>query len=119
VLPFIERMGVAYAVANAIVARAGALTCQEIANAGLPSLLIPYPYATHDHQWHNALRLQEVGAAQVVRQGELDPARLAATIRAWLDDPAGRARQAAAAHRLAAPDAATKVAAELLAAAAR
>ena len=117
VVPFIDRMGAAYGLADAIIGRAGALTCQEIANAGLPSLLIPYPYATHDHQYHNALRLQEAGAAEVVRQTDIDGARIAATIRAWLDDPARRARQATAARSLAAPNAAAQVAGEVLAAA--
>lgn len=117
VYPFIDRMGAAYGLADAVVARAGALTCQEIANAGLPSLLIPYPYATNDHQWHNALRLKEAGAAQVVRQDALTGELIATTLRAWLDDPASRARQGEAALRLAAPDAAAKVAKELLAAA--
>jgi UDP-N-acetylglucosamine--N-acetylmuramyl-(pentapeptide) pyrophosphoryl-undecaprenol N-acetylglucosamine transferase len=117
VVGFIDRMGAAYGLADAIIGRAGALTCQEIANAGLPSLLIPYPYATHDHQWYNALRLKEAGAAEVVRQEAVDGTVIAKAVRAWLDDPAARTRQGAAARRLAAPDAAAKVAAEVLAAA--
>lgn len=117
VVPFIDRMGVAYGLADAVVARAGALTCQEIANAGLPSLLIPYPYATNDHQWHNALRLKEAGAAAVVRQEAATGDFIATTLRAWLDVPDARRRQGEAAQSLAAPDAAAKVAAEVLAAA--
>ncbi|RMF78868.1 MAG: UDP-N-acetylglucosamine--N-acetylmuramyl-(pentapeptide) pyrophosphoryl-undecaprenol N-acetylglucosamine transferase, partial [Nitrospirae bacterium] len=117
VLPFIDRMGAAYAAADAVVARAGALTCQELANAGLPALLIPYPYAAGDHQWHNALRLREVGAAEVVRQAEVDGARVAETVRRWLEESGRLRRQGEAARRLARPEAARRVAEALLAAA--
>jgi len=117
VVPFIERMGVAYGAANAVIARAGAMSCQEIANAGLPSLLIPYPYAANDHQWYNGLRLREAGGALLLRQETVDGEVVAEVIRSWVEDPDGRRRQGAAAHTLAAPDAAERVADALLAAA--
>jgi UDP-N-acetylglucosamine--N-acetylmuramyl-(pentapeptide) pyrophosphoryl-undecaprenol N-acetylglucosamine transferase len=117
VAPFIERMGAAYSAADAVIARAGAMSCQEIANAGLPSLLIPYPYAANDHQWYNGLRLREVGSALLLRQETVDGEVVAEVIRNWVQDPEGRRRQGAAAHALAAPDAADRIAEALLAAA--
>jgi UDP-N-acetylglucosamine--N-acetylmuramyl-(pentapeptide) pyrophosphoryl-undecaprenol N-acetylglucosamine transferase len=116
VVPFIERMGAAYGAADAVIARAGAMSCQEIANAGLPSLLIPYPYAANDHQWYNGLRLREAGGALLLRQETVDGEVVAEVVRNWVADPDGRARQGAAAHTLAAPDAAQRVADALLSA---
>jgi UDP-N-acetylglucosamine--N-acetylmuramyl-(pentapeptide) pyrophosphoryl-undecaprenol N-acetylglucosamine transferase len=114
VAPFIERMGAAYGAADAVIARAGAMSCQEIANAGLPSLLIPYPYAANDHQWYNGLRLREVGGALLLRQETVDGEVVAEVVRGWIEDPDGRRRQGAAAHTLAAPDAADRIADALL-----
>jgi len=118
VVPFIERMGAAYGAADAVIARAGAMSCQEIANAGLPSLLIPYPYAANDHQWYNGLRLREAGGALLLRQETVDGEVVAEVIKSWVEDPDGRCRQGAAARTLAAPDAAQRVADALLSAAA-
>jgi UDP-N-acetylglucosamine--N-acetylmuramyl-(pentapeptide) pyrophosphoryl-undecaprenol N-acetylglucosamine transferase len=117
VAPFIERMGAAYGAADAVIARAGAMSCQEIANAGLPSLLIPYPYAANDHQWYNGLRLREVGGALLLRQETVDGEVVAEVVRNWVQDPEERRRQGAAAHALAAPDAADRIADALLASA--
>jgi UDP-N-acetylglucosamine--N-acetylmuramyl-(pentapeptide) pyrophosphoryl-undecaprenol N-acetylglucosamine transferase len=114
VAPFIERMGAAYGAADAVIARAGAMSCQEIANAGLPSLLIPYPYAANDHQWYNGLRLREAGGALVLRQEAVDGEVVADVVRNWVDDPEGRRRQGTAAHTAAAPDAADQIADALL-----
>ncbi|HEX9592386.1 MAG TPA: undecaprenyldiphospho-muramoylpentapeptide beta-N-acetylglucosaminyltransferase [bacterium] len=117
VAPFIERMGAAYGAAGAVIARAGAMSCQEIANAGLPSLLIPYPYAANDHQWYNGLRLREAGGALLLRQETVDGEVVADVVRSWIEDPDGRQRQGGAAHTLAAPDAADRIADLLLASA--
>ena len=80
---FLERMELAYAVADAVVARAGATTIAEIAVCGIPSLLIPYPYATGRHQEANARALQRAGAATMVLDDELDGRVLADRI-GWL-----------------------------------
>jgi UDP-N-acetylmuramate--alanine ligase len=69
---FLERMELAYAVADAVVARAGATTIAEIGVSGLPSLLVPYPYATGRHQEANARALQRAGAATMLLDDELD-----------------------------------------------
>lgn len=72
---YIERMGEAFAVADLIVARAGATTLAEITACGKPALVIPWEQAANDHQWHNARALEErdactlVGEAAIVRRG--------------------------------------------------
>jgi UDP-N-acetylglucosamine--N-acetylmuramyl-(pentapeptide) pyrophosphoryl-undecaprenol N-acetylglucosamine transferase len=77
VMPFIENMQKAYAWADLVVCRAGALTIAEITSVGLPSILVPYPWAVDDHQTANARILVELGAAQCVQQAVLTPDWLA------------------------------------------
>src|SRR5690606_22225128 len=77
VLPFIDDMAAAYRWADFAVCRAGALTVAELAAAGLPAVLVPYPHAIDDHQFHNARWLEQGGAALILREAELDPRRLA------------------------------------------
>ena len=87
----------------------------EIAAAGRPSILVPYPYAAQRHQHANADWMADGGAAVVIEDSELEPARLRALAGELLGDPdAARARWRAAARALARPDAAERVAAELL-----
>ncbi len=74
---FLERMELAYAVADLVVARAGATTIAEVTACGLPSLLVPYPYATARHQEANARALQRVGAAALLLDEDLTPEVLA------------------------------------------
>ncbi len=77
VTPFIFQMPEAYAVADLIVSRAGATTLAEITAIGVPSILIPYPYAASSHQEMNALRLSQSGAAVMLRENELSGKTLA------------------------------------------
>jgi len=77
VVAFIDDMAARYAQADVVVCRAGAMTVAELAVAGLPGILIPYPYAVDDHQRANARFLAEQGAAQLLPQAELTPGRLA------------------------------------------
>ena len=95
VLPFLDRMELAYAAADLVVARAGASSIAEIAACGLPSLLVPYPYATANHQEVNARALERAGAASVLVDSEMTPetlvARLGSMISGGLKDMAGRA----------------------------
>ncbi len=105
---FIDDMAAAYAQADLVVCRAGAMTVAEVAAAGVASLMVPFPHAVDDHQTTNARFLSERGAALLVPQSELTRERLAREI-AGLDRPrllaiAQRARE------LARPDAATQVA---------
>lgn len=71
--PFIEDMAAAYRWADLVIARAGALTIAELAAAGVPSILIPFPYAVDDHQSYNARYLTNAGAAILLPEKELTP----------------------------------------------
>jgi UDP-N-acetylglucosamine--N-acetylmuramyl-(pentapeptide) pyrophosphoryl-undecaprenol N-acetylglucosamine transferase len=108
--PYIEDMAEAYAWADLALCRAGAMTLAELAAAGLGAVLVPFPFAVDDHQTHNARYLSERGAALLLPQSELTPARLAETL-AGLAAARGRLlAMAEAARALARPDAAEAVA---------
>jgi UDP-N-acetylglucosamine--N-acetylmuramyl-(pentapeptide) pyrophosphoryl-undecaprenol N-acetylglucosamine transferase len=114
VVPFIEDVARAIADADLVVARAGAGTIAELTAIGRPSILVPFPHATDDHQARNAEALARAGAAICVRQERADPASLAAAIGRLLSDAASRRAMADAARRRGRPDAAERVARELL-----
>jgi UDP-N-acetylglucosamine--N-acetylmuramyl-(pentapeptide) pyrophosphoryl-undecaprenol N-acetylglucosamine transferase len=115
---FVDDMAAAYAAADFAITRSGALTVSELAAAGLGSLLVPFPAAVDDHQARNAAYLVEAGAAQMIREPQLTPERLAGELRQIL--AGGRDRPLAmanAARRVAVTDAADRVAELCLAAA--
>ena len=87
----------------------------ELAAAGLPAVLVPYPHATADHQTANARFIEAAGAAVVVPDAELDGPRLAREVGALLAAPQRLATMAKAARAVARPDAADRIAEELLA----
>lgn len=113
---FLERMELAYAVADAVVARAGATTIAEIAVSGLPSLLIPYPYATGRHQEANARALQRAGAATMLLDDELDGHVLADRIGWLLSDDERLRSMGERARAWSKPDAANALARTVVAA---
>ena len=115
--PFIERFGEALLASDLCVARSGG-SIFEIASHGRPAILIPYPHATADHQASNARWMADAGAAVVLPDAELTPQRLRAQVDALLGDPARLAAMAESSARLARPNAAADVAAEVLRAAA-
>jgi UDP-N-acetylglucosamine--N-acetylmuramyl-(pentapeptide) pyrophosphoryl-undecaprenol N-acetylglucosamine transferase len=80
VQPFIHDMAAAYAWADLVICRSGALTVSEIAAAGVASVLIPYPFAVDDHQTANGRFLSDAGAARLFRQQDLTAATLAAEL---------------------------------------
>ncbi len=86
VTPYLERMEMAYAVADLAVCRAGAMTIAELTACGVPAILVPYPHATHDHQTENAKGLVDRGAAEMVADSELQGDDLARRIEALLRD---------------------------------
>ena len=114
---YVSPFGQALVAADLAVARAGG-SVFELAQYGLPAILIPYPHASADHQTANARWMAEAGAATIVPDAELTPARLRSEVDALLGDPERLAGMAAASRRLARPDAAAVVAREVLAAAA-
>jgi UDP-N-acetylglucosamine--N-acetylmuramyl-(pentapeptide) pyrophosphoryl-undecaprenol N-acetylglucosamine transferase len=77
VVAFIDDMSAAYAWADLVLCRSGALTVAELAAAGVAAILVPYPYAVDDHQTANARWLSEAGAALVIAQAQLTPKWLA------------------------------------------
>jgi UDP-N-acetylglucosamine--N-acetylmuramyl-(pentapeptide) pyrophosphoryl-undecaprenol N-acetylglucosamine transferase len=95
--------------ADLVVCRAGATTLAELAAAGRPSVLVPFPAATDDHQRKNARVLAEAGAAVVLDERDLSPARLAETVAALLGDADRLAGMAAAARQFARADAAARI----------
>ena len=115
-LPFIRDMASAYAIADVVICRAGALTVSELAAAGIASVLVPFPAAVDDHQTFNARYLADQSAAVLLPQTELTPRRLADLLlgftRDKLLDMANRARA------LGKPDAARIVAEHCMAVAA-
>lgn len=95
IVPFLEDMQAALAAAHLVVSRAGASAVSEILAVGRPSLLIPYPFASGDHQRHNALELERKGAALCLPRGASIEAWVLAEFMALHGDP-GRAQQMAA-----------------------
>jgi UDP-N-acetylglucosamine--N-acetylmuramyl-(pentapeptide) pyrophosphoryl-undecaprenol N-acetylglucosamine transferase len=108
----------ALAAADLVVARAGGSVFEIVAH-GRPAILVPYPHAAADHQTTNARWMAQGGAAVAIPDGELNAARLARETAALLADPLRLRAMAAAARRLARPEAAREIADELLEAAAR
>jgi UDP-N-acetylglucosamine--N-acetylmuramyl-(pentapeptide) pyrophosphoryl-undecaprenol N-acetylglucosamine transferase len=113
---YIPNFSEALLASDVVVARAGG-SVFEIAAQGKPAVLIPYPYATADHQMRNARFMADAGAAVVIPDAELTPARLAEEVGRLLADPARAAAIANAAQAVARPRAAQEIAAEVLAAA--
>jgi UDP-N-acetylglucosamine--N-acetylmuramyl-(pentapeptide) pyrophosphoryl-undecaprenol N-acetylglucosamine transferase len=103
-------MGAAIAAADLVVARAGATSIAEITAVGRASVLVPYPYATDDHQTGNARTLERVGGTVAVADSELDTPRFGDIVLALLDSPSRRAKMASAAAGLGVRDAAARVA---------
>jgi UDP-N-acetylglucosamine--N-acetylmuramyl-(pentapeptide) pyrophosphoryl-undecaprenol N-acetylglucosamine transferase len=114
VLPFVKKMHLAYAAADLVVCRAGAMTLAEIAVCGRPSILIPYPYAAHDHQRVNAANLADRGAAVTIDESELTGERLAQEIAHLLADRTLLSRMSTNARLFARPDAASRLARSLV-----
>ena len=104
VVPFIDAMAEAYAWADLVLCRAGALTVAELAAAGVGSILVPFPFAVDDHQTHNAAVLADAGAAELIQQKDLTASVLARRLRALgadrgqLLDMARKARAQARPH---------------------
>jgi UDP-N-acetylglucosamine--N-acetylmuramyl-(pentapeptide) pyrophosphoryl-undecaprenol N-acetylglucosamine transferase len=110
-LPFTDEIGAAYGAADLALARAGG-SVWELAAAGLPAVLVPYPHATADHQTKNAGPLETAGGAVVVSEAELG--RVPAVVEELLLDRARREGMRRAMLEIARPDAASEIAAELV-----
>jgi UDP-N-acetylglucosamine--N-acetylmuramyl-(pentapeptide) pyrophosphoryl-undecaprenol N-acetylglucosamine transferase len=107
---FIDDMAEAYAWADLVICRSGALTVSELAAAGLGAVLVPFPHAVDDHQTANARFLHEAGAALLLQENQLSAKALADELQPLLLDRAKMLHMAQAARSQAVPDAAAAVA---------
>jgi UDP-N-acetylglucosamine--N-acetylmuramyl-(pentapeptide) pyrophosphoryl-undecaprenol N-acetylglucosamine transferase len=110
-LPFVERMDLAYAAADLALTRAGAITMAELTAAGVPALMVPLPHATGGHQAANARAVAAAGGAVVVDDADLSGQALAATAAPLLADPERLQTMSQAMRGLAHPAAAEELAA--------
>ena len=111
VMPFIEDMAEAYAWADLVICRSGALTVAELAAAGVAAILVPFPYAVDDHQTANGNYLAENGAALLIQQSDLTPEKLASLLNDLLGNREKLRQMSVAARQLAKPYATAQVAA--------
>jgi UDP-N-acetylglucosamine--N-acetylmuramyl-(pentapeptide) pyrophosphoryl-undecaprenol N-acetylglucosamine transferase len=109
-------LGDVLAAADLVLGRSGG-SIFEVTAAGRPAILVPYPHATADHQSANAAWMQRAGAALVLRDEELGPERVAAAVEGLFGEEGRLEGMAAASRSLARPDAARRIADEVLAAA--
>ncbi len=106
---YIEDMAGAYAWADLVVCRAGALTVAELSAVGLPAIFVPYPAAVDDHQTANAQPMADAGAAAIMSEANLSDESLAGLLQNWLssrDELVARASRARALHK---PDALKRI----------
>jgi UDP-N-acetylglucosamine--N-acetylmuramyl-(pentapeptide) pyrophosphoryl-undecaprenol N-acetylglucosamine transferase len=119
IVSFIDDMPAAFGWADLVVCRAGALTITELCATGLASLLIPFPHAVDNHQYHNALFLQQQDAAQLLAEDELSPESLALKIRFFQQNRARLVEMAQNARARFQADAAERLATDIIAEAGR
>lgn len=107
--PFIEDMAKAYAWADCVICRAGALTIAELATVGLASILVPLPHSADDHQTYNAKYLTQNGAALLLPQSQLSVSTMTGLLSDFLKDANQLREQGAKARSLAKPNATQEV----------
>jgi UDP-N-acetylglucosamine--N-acetylmuramyl-(pentapeptide) pyrophosphoryl-undecaprenol N-acetylglucosamine transferase len=108
--PYLYNMPEALAAADLAVFRAGAVGLAELTARGIPSVLVPYPYAAENHQEHNARVMEKCGAALVIRDAELDGITLSQMLEQVINDTAALTNMAVASKKLGCPEAADKIA---------
>ncbi|MCW5978872.1 MAG: undecaprenyldiphospho-muramoylpentapeptide beta-N-acetylglucosaminyltransferase [Bryobacteraceae bacterium] len=110
VVPFLDDMARAFAAADLVVCRSGAGAVAEVAAAGKPSILVPFPFAADDHQLRNAEAFERAGAARLVRDAEMTGKRLFEQAAALAAEPGTLERMGEAARKFAKPWAAQRAA---------
>jgi hypothetical protein len=110
IVPYLDNMDMAMAASDMAIFRSGAIGLAELAVRGIPSILIPYPYAAADHQTFNAKAFVEAGASTMIVDKELDGTRLLQSVDAMLEDQECRQRMAQATLQLGKPKAAIEIA---------
>lgn len=111
---FFSEMELALGAATLAVSRAGASSLAEFAAMRVPAILIPYPAAADHHQFHNARALAEAGAAVLLEQSAASPERLVGELARLAADEAARQRMAEAVARWHHPDAAARIAEQMM-----
>ncbi len=114
ILPFLDEMPEVLAASTLVVSRAGATMLSEVTALGLPSILIPSPYVTNNHQEKNALWLTESGAAVMIREHQLSAGRLFAELERLLKSPQCLQEMGRSAKKMGQPDACQKLCQALL-----
>ena len=109
ILEYLNDMPEALACADIFIGRAGAASLAELMVAGIPSVLIPYPYAAENHQEHNAQALVQAGAARIILDSELGGKRLWKEVDGLISQPMLLSKMGAAAQTLAQPQALNKI----------
>ncbi len=107
--PYLHNIEDAYGAADLIVCRAGGISLSELTAIGRPAVVIPYPYATNQHQDHNARYLTEVGAAVSISDGDLDGPCLTETIKDLVENETNLQNMAQKSKELGRPDAAESI----------
>ena len=110
VKPYLYNMPQALAAADLAVFRAGAIGMAELMARGIPSILVPYPYAAENHQEHNARAAMAAGAAHMILNKDLDAASLGSALKELLGNPEKLGQMAAASRALGKPEAAGEIA---------
>jgi UDP-N-acetylglucosamine--N-acetylmuramyl-(pentapeptide) pyrophosphoryl-undecaprenol N-acetylglucosamine transferase len=106
VLPFLERIDMAYSIADLAISRSGATTVAELGVSGVPAILVPYPYATGNHQEANARALERAGGGVVLLDEQTNGATLAGSVQKLLQWPDRLSSMARASRAFGRPDAA-------------
>jgi len=109
-VPYLEQMGDVLAAADLALTRAGATSIAELTACGIPSVLVPYPFATDDHQTKNAAALTTLGGARLITDAQLDDSIFETTLVEVLSDAQVRATMAKQARALGKPQAAHEMA---------
>ncbi|MPN35157.1 UDP-N-acetylglucosamine--N-acetylmuramyl-(pentapeptide) pyrophosphoryl-undecaprenol N-acetylglucosamine transferase [bioreactor metagenome] len=108
--PYLYNMPLALAATDLAIFRAGAIGLAELTARGIPSILIPYPYAAENHQEHNAMVMERNGAAAVIRDKELNGEKLLILVKKLMEDHARLELMAAASKKIGRPEAAEHIA---------
>lgn len=112
--PFLGEMELALGAATVAVSRAGASSLAELAAMRVPAILVPFPAATDNHQFYNARAFDETGAARLLEQKNATPETLTQSLLALLENATSRAQMQTALSRWHAPDAAERIAENML-----
>ena len=110
ILEYIDNMDVMMAAADVVISRAGAMSVNELQVCGKPSILIPSPFVAENHQFHNALSLKRVNAAELIEEKDLSGEKLLETVKELMGDDACLKEMSAAAKASAIVDADRKIA---------